>query len=61
MTSPHEDRVILSEVLRKINFDPGYEPSAREHTVLASLLERELKDTPRRKAKGKKPSDFEWQ
>lgn len=61
MTSTREDYVILSEALRKVNFNPSYELSARERKVLASLLEHELKDSPKRKTKGREPSGFEWQ
>lgn len=59
MTTSREDYVILSEVLRKINLSQNYKPSAREHEVMVSLLEREKKDSPV-KSKISERLNLEW-
>lgn len=62
MASSSENYVILSEVLRKMNFDVNYEPTDLEHNVLISLLEREEKDLLKKsKTKRMKPLNTEWQ
>jgi hypothetical protein len=59
MASSREDYVILSEVLRKMDIDENYEPTDRELKVVASLLEREEKYSPKQSKSGK-PSNLEW-
>jgi hypothetical protein len=59
MASSRENYVILSEVFRKINMDANYEPTDREHKVVALLLKREEKNSPKQ-SKIRKPSNFEW-
>lgn len=59
MTFFHEDYVILSEVLRKMDIDENYEPTDRERRVVASILEREEKNSPKR-SKSRVPENLDW-
>ena len=59
MASSREHYVLLSEVLRKLDVNENYEPTDRELKVVASLLEREEKNSLKR-SRSWSPSSLEW-